>query len=477
MFSATMAGLKYLKTTFGNPMGNEASSVHIHSALTAEDLKALRAHFPGGGNSLEAPSALDFGQWPLWNAVERALMERTMKDERTGEITFQAFQEVAGNVVRGTCEERVKLLFRLLDRDMDKAIRASELRPFVSHILETAAKIAGSDSEGEATPMSVADSAPSAEMLADSLMHELIMPGESPKSSLHSTPKEDLYLDFDMIERWLVMKCPLFESIYLFVLAKTFGMALFSTAGTTKPTLLPTEGLLLSQCPGDESRLNLCEVMFLNNNLPVALRSKWRPIFDSRKQGESFAKMSSALLNRGPTLIIVWEKSGHKFGGFASSSWKLGPKFFGADDCFLFSLSPKLFAYEAARFNANYQYMNLKQKTMPNGIGMGGQLEFFGMWLDSEFGQGRCAPSCTSYQSPQLSKEEHFKYEHIEVWGVGEEPAADSDEEGGPSALDMDPEAQAVMEMMGKTFVSKTVKAEDEQREKEKRDEDRKDQQ
>ena len=63
------------------------------------------------------------------------------------------------------------------------------------------------------------------------------------------------------------------------------------------------------------------------------------------------------------------------------------------------------------------------------------------------------------------------------MWGVGEEPAADSDEEGGASALDMDPEAQAVMEMMGKTFVSKTVKAEDEQREKEKRDEDRKDQQ
>ena len=34
-------------------MGNEASSVRIHSALTAEDLKALRASFPGGGNSLE----------------------------------------------------------------------------------------------------------------------------------------------------------------------------------------------------------------------------------------------------------------------------------------------------------------------------------------------------------------------------------------------------------------------------------------
>ena len=30
---------------------------------------------------------------------------------------------------------------------------------------------------------------------------------------------------------------------------------------------------------------------------------------------------------------------------------------------------------------------NLKQKTMPNGLGMGGQLEYFGLWIDSEFGQ------------------------------------------------------------------------------------------
>ncbi len=102
---------------------------------------------------------------------------------------------------------------------------------------------------------------------------------------------------------------------------------------------------------------------------------------------------------------------------------------------------------------------------------MGGQLDYFGLWLDSDYGRGRCAPSCTSYQSPQLSKEEKFVFEHIEVWGVGDEPAPDSDEEGaGPSALDLDPEAQAVMEMMGKTFVSKTVKAEDAQNEKEKED-------
>ena len=41
---------------------------------------------------------------------------------------------------------------------------------------------------------------------------------------------------------------------------------------TRIPPLLPTDGLNLSQCPGDGSRLDLCEAMFLNHNLPAALR-------------------------------------------------------------------------------------------------------------------------------------------------------------------------------------------------------------
>ena len=216
----------------------------------------------------------------------------------------------------------------------------------------------------------------------------------------------------------------------------------------------------------------------MNNHLPVETRHKWRPLFNSRLHGESFSKVSAAIVHKGPTLLVVTEKvsssvnpslssqitlswvytqrmgtavklircmlfhsivcgismatknhnvhiffqNGFKFGGFASESWRVGPKFYGPDSCFLFSLGPKMYTYETTRFNANYQYMNIKQKTMPNGIGMGGQLDFFGLWLDSEYGHGRCAPSCSSYASPQLSKEECFQYTHLEVWGVGEEP-------------------------------------------------------
>ena len=100
---------------------------------------------------------------------------------------------------------------------------------------------------------------------------------------------------------------------------------------------------------------------------------------------------------------------------------------------------------------------------MPNGLGLGGQLEYFGLWIDAEYGKARCAPSCSSYTSPQLSEKEYFKFTHCEVWAVGEEPENEDDENVRKSALDLDPEAQAVMEMMGKTFVSKDVRAADEQ--------------
>jgi len=82
--------------------------------------------------------------------------------------------------------------------------------------------------------------------------------------------------------------------------------------------------------------------------------------------------------------------------------------------------------------------------------------------MDNTF---RCAPSCTTYASPQLSLEEFFHFSHVEVFAVGDEP--EKDEENTRSVLDRDPEAQAVLEMMGKTFISKDIRAGDEQIEKE----------
>lgn len=52
---------------------------------------------------------------------------------------------------------------------------------------------------------------------------------------------------------------------------------------------------------------------------------------------------------------------------------------------------------------------------------MGGQHGYFGLWLDSNFGCGhsRARPKCTTFGSPQLSGEEDFTLDSMEVWAVG----------------------------------------------------------
>lgn len=69
--------------------------------------------------------------------------------------------------------------------------------------------------------------------------------------------------------------------------------------------------------------------------------------------------------------------------------------------------------------------------TIPNPLafcllhqGMGGQHGYFGLWLDSDFGRGhsRARPKCTTYGSPQLSAEEDFSLDSMEVWAVGKPP-------------------------------------------------------
>lgn len=54
---------------------------------------------------------------------------------------------------------------------------------------------------------------------------------------------------------------------------------------------------------------------------------------------------------------------------------------------------------------------------------MGGQLNYFGIWLEASFGTGHCkGEPCTTYGNPRLSGKENFHIDELEVWGVGVPP-------------------------------------------------------
>lgn len=53
--------------------------------------------------------------------------------------------------------------------------------------------------------------------------------------------------------------------------------------------------------------------------------------------------------------------------------------------------------------------------------GMGGQIGFWGVWLDVNFGKGRCETFCSTFKNYHCpSKFSDFTFEILEAWAVDE---------------------------------------------------------
>ena len=76
--------------------------------------------------------------------------------------------------------------------------------------------------------------------------------------------------------------------------------------------------------------LDKCGLILLNSFFPADVRGQLFPLFSSTYQGESFSTFCKQLLGcQGPSLIVVKDKGGHVFGGFAAEGWSLNPQFTG----------------------------------------------------------------------------------------------------------------------------------------------------
>ncbi len=106
-------------------------------------------------------------------------------------------------------------------------------------------------------------------------------------------------------------------------------------------------------------------------------------------------------------------------------------------------------------------------QTLPNGLGMGGQLEYFGLWIDGDFetGHSKAQPTSTTYGNPQLSASEVFVLDHVEVWCVKQPERDERSVNGGAkkggkgrSALDKHADVVEMLEMAGRKMYSKDVR-------------------
>lgn len=417
-------------------MGNEASAIQPHAGLSKSEIENLQKTFP------KTPTKQLWSPWSeVFEAEQLDVLSKTLVN-KTGVISFQNYQQLAGDLGKGGLESKIEFMLMI-----GKVLKSNLTTDSLKTCLKLIVKAFSKANKKKNLSTSDEDSA----KLASSLVHDLIFQGEKRKSSF---PKQETSVDIELedIEKVLLGN-PLIENMISEIMNHCFQVVL------RPQTLLP------KLPPGNKTSLSLLQVLFLNFQLPHEVRHLWRPIYNTDIHGESFSKFTGCITNQGPSVIVVWDDQGNVFGGFATDSWKLGPKFYGKPETFLFHLHPKMNIYDTTPFNTNYQYFNLKQKTMPNGLGMGGQLEYFGFWIDSEFGIVKTSPTCSTYHSAQLGQGDG-KIKKIEVFGVGD--LNEDDLEAGRSVLDLDPEAQAVLEMMGKTFHSKAIREVDEEDERKK---------
>ena len=193
-------------------------------------------------------------------------------------------------------------------------------------------------------------------------------------------------------------------------------------------------------------------IWLLCSNMPSDCRVDWRAAFNSDRGGKSWARFLQALQGCGSTLIVVEDAAGHVFGSFSHHRLTKNTQFFGSASCFLFTIAPQLRIYHSTGLNNNFSYLNYSTQTFPNGLGFGGQLRYFGLWLDENFSDGssKAHPTCSTFASPCLAASEDFKVKTVEVWCCRELPPSD-DNEGDGSILDRHAQDRTFLEIAGRS--------------------------
>ncbi|XP_037538613.1 MTOR-associated protein MEAK7 [Nematolebias whitei] len=346
------------------------------------------------------------------------------------------------DTLRGTAEERAPLVLTMSHNaaGVPKEVTCEQVVEFLQDLISAVVQILTCRGRLQGWhPDKMGDTSLGVKLLAEQMCSEL-------------KPSDQGTCDVSCLEDWIFRVSQV--STYLEMLvAEGLNVSLNSWVA---PTLLPP-------CKEVSWKdliclLDLPTLMFLAPQLPGSYSAPWRLVFSTHLHGESFTRMMTGLMHHGPTLLLIKDTKGHVFGGFASQTWEMKPQFQGDSRCFLFSVFPTLRVYTATGYNDHFMYLNQHQQTMPNGLGMGGQHDYFGLWLDSDFGQGhsRAQPKCTTFGSPQLSGDQEFTLDSMEVWAVGQpkQPEEGEEEEGKKSILNVDPEVQAMMELTGKTLHS-----------------------
>ncbi|PQM36084.1 TLD domain-containing protein 1 isoform X2 [Prunus yedoensis var. nudiflora] len=186
--------------------------------------------------------------------------------------------------------------------------------------------------------------------------------------------------------------------------------------------------------------------------LPQHDLEEWKLLYHSSVNGQSFSTfLGNVSKDKGQTVLIIKDKEGYVYGGYASQPWERHGDFYGDLKSFLFQLYPTASIFRPTGANTNLQWcaVNFSSASIPNGIGFGGKVNHLGLFLSATLDQGHTF-SCTTFGSPCLSKTNQIYPEVIEGWGVVTKVPDERKHDGGKgTVLERFKEDRHMLNMVG----------------------------
>ncbi|KAJ7544122.1 hypothetical protein O6H91_09G065400 [Diphasiastrum complanatum] len=314
------------------------------------------------------------------------LATQLRKDQR---LYYEDFIILKAKYDRGSPDEVENICFQLLDLNGDGHVQRDEVEAVMLSILET---VIGPQ---------------------DAILYATL-PDDSLQAFLNFSMKDDSEygptLSMDEFRHW----CTVVPSV------KKFLAGIFSSPGTagTFGRQVPTLSI-----PGNMPSMILLRKEYawhIAGILQTQEAQDWVLLYHSSVNGFSFNTfLKNVGIAQGCTILLVKDKHGYVYGGYASQTWERSSNFYGDMKSFLFSLHPRAAIYKPSGLNNNLQWcaINYTSESIPNGIGFGGQINHWALFISSSFDQGQTQPSVT-FNSPILSERSDFVPDIIECWGV-----------------------------------------------------------
>eukprot|EP00301_Raphidiophrys_heterophryoidea_P006249 c12537_g2_i2.p1 GENE.c12537_g2_i2~~c12537_g2_i2.p1 ORF type:complete len:408 (-),score=76.57 c12537_g2_i2:210-1433(-) len=156
--------------------------------------------------------------------------------------------------------------------------------------------------------------------------------------------------------------------------------------------------------------LSQSQVQMLVGTLPISFQfSDWFLLYSLQRHGVSLGTFFRNTAAKGPSLVIIQDQNGHIFGGYASESWEIKPKYYGTGESYLFQIHPHFHIFSWSKKNEYFMLSSYDAICM----GGGGH---YGFSLDKELLQGS-SDRCDTFDSPCLASGPEFQCMKLEVWG------------------------------------------------------------